>query len=496
MFSNIKRILQFLAGEVKECKVLVVGDVMLDNYYFGEVKRISPEAPVPVVKVLRENKNLGGAGNVANNLAHLGCRVSLGGVIGDDDSGKNLCLLLEEQKIDYMGLTVTTRPTITKTRVIGENQQMFRLDFEEVKPLEDSILKKLDRWFSDKLAGGIDTVILSDYGKGVCTPKLCQLVIKKCKEKNIPVIVDPKGADWNKYSEADFITPNLHELSEVRSLQVKNDDEEVVKHGTRIRGIFKVKNLLVTRSEKGMSLLNDNGFVHIPTRAQEIFDVSGAGDTVVAVLAALIAGGINIIDTVKIANVAAGIVVGKLGTQPISVQELLDYISYIEDDLRVSRKLLTLSRALELVNKWRKEGCKIVFTNGCFDILHIGHIHYLEKARKLGDRLLVGLNSDASIRRIKGEKRPIMMERDRAKMLAALEFVDGVILFDEDTPERLICALKPDILVKGGDYQVEDVVGKECAENVEIIPFVDGYSTSGIIKRILDKYRLGGKSVS
>lgn len=493
MFKEPEKVLALLRADSINKKILVLGDVMLDRYYFGEVRRISPEAPVPVVRVQALKDSLGGAANVAHNLARLGYAAALGGICGNDENGKRLCRLLAAKGIDYSGVVTDSRPTVTKLRIIGAHQQMLRLDFEKAGPVNNHTLKYLKLWTLDQLNSGAEGVIISDYAKGVCVPGLCSFVISECRQRDIPVVIDPKGPGWDKYSGATFITPNLQELSEALSAGVANEDAALEKYGREARQKFGVDNLLVTRSEKGMSLINSIHTAHIPARAREVFDVTGAGDTVTAVLAAALAGGLGPVDAAQLANAAAGLVVGKVGTYAVSRNELWTAVYQIMNGSGPERKLCSTEDAVKMAEKWRKQGQKLVFTNGCFDILHAGHVVCLEKARRLGDRLIVGLNTDASVRRIKGPPRPIVPERDRAKLLAALEFVDLVVLFNEDTPLELIRAIKPHILVKGGDYRENDVVGREYAGMVKIIPCEKGYSTSELIKRVIEKHKTADK---
>lgn len=493
MFHDVENIRSFLTGRITDCGILVIGDVMLDKYYFGDVSRISPEAPVPVAKVKKEKTTLGGAGNVAHNLAKLGCRVYLCGITGKDNNREQLIHMLEELEIDYSGLWPTDIPTIAKLRIVGGHQQMVRLDFEEVRPLASFVLTELEAWLRAAIGQDrVDGVVISDYGKGVCTPDFCRFIMETCHQAGIPVFVDPKGLDWEKYRGADYITPNMKELGEPLGLSVANEDAAVEQCAGQILAQFAIRNVVATRSEKGLSLIHRHHAVHFSTVAEEVFDVSGAGDTVVAVLAAGIAGGMEPGDAAQLANLAAGVVVGKMGTYPISRKELLQALQSLGKDPGYGGKLLSsFAAAAEQVEVWRSRGDKIVFTNGCFDILHAGHVTYLAKARKLGDRLLVGINSDVSVRRLKGAQRPIVPENDRARLLAALECVDGVVMFSEDTPAELVRVVKPDVLAKGGDYSPEEVVGREDAGRVEILPFEPGKSTTGIIDKILELYKGG-----
>lgn len=482
----------FLAEKIQNLKIAVIGDVMLDRYFHGEVKRISPEAPVPVTKINSIKSVLGGAANVAANLAHLDCKVFMGGVTGDDENRLLLEQMMEQAGIDYSGLVKSSRrKTITKMRVLGGNQQMLRLDFEETGDLFAEEIKALTVWLENLLDDDLDGIIVSDYAKGVCSDSFCQWVIKQGQAYNIPVLIDPKGADWGKYSGCDFITPNLKEMCEAAGCEKDNDDQAVVEMATAARQKFNIKNVVVTRSEKGMTLVNSTQVLHSPAAAIEVFDVSGAGDTVAASLLAGAAGGLELSDAVYMANKAAGIVVAKVGTYPVHRDELLTEL--LTEERKEGRGYRTLSwqEIASLAATWKASGEKIVFTNGCFDILHVGHVTYLEKAARLGKHLIVGLNTDASVRRLKGETRPLVHELDRARVLAALACVDAVVLFDEDTPTDLIEKIRPDILVKGGDYLPEQVAGREYAGEVRIIDFEDGYSTTGVVEKIAHMVKEG-----
>lgn len=482
----------FLAEKIHNLKIAVIGDVMLDRYFYGEVKRISPEAPVPVTKINNITSVLGGAANVAANLAHLDCKVYMGGVTGDDENRALLQQMMEAAGIDHSGLVKSrSRKTITKMRVLGGNQQMLRLDFEETGDLFPEEIKELSSWLENLLDEGLDGIIVSDYAKGVCSDSFCQWVIKQGKAYDIPVLIDPKGADWSKYTGCDFITPNLKEMCEAAGCEKDNDDAAVVEMAKAARQRFKIKNVVVTRSEKGMTLVNDHEILHSPAAAREVFDVSGAGDTVAASLLAAAAGGLELADAVYMSNRAAGIVVGKVGTYPVHRDELLKDL--LTEERKQGRGYRTLSwqEITSLAATWKACGEKVVFTNGCFDILHVGHVTYLEKAARLGKHLIVGLNTDASVRRLKGETRPLVHELDRARVLAALACVDAVVLFDEDTPTELIKCIRPDILVKGGDYKPEQVAGREYAGEVQIIDFEDGYSTTGVVEKIVQMVKEG-----
>lgn len=475
----------FLVEKVKQLRIAVIGDVMLDRYFHGEVKRISPEAPVPVTRINRINSVLGGAANVAANLAHLECQVFMGGVTGDDENRVLLEKMMADAGIDASGLIKSeARSTITKLRVLGGQQQMLRLDFEEVGDLLPAETEALTAWLDGLLAEGLDGIIVSDYAKGVCAAEFVQSVIAKAHAKNVPVLVDPKGSDWTKYRGCDFITPNLKEMCEAAGCVKDNEDSAVVEMARAARDKFAIKNVVVTRSEKGMSLINATEVLHSPATAIEVFDVSGAGDTVAATLLAGVAGKLSLAEAVYMANRAAGIVVAKVGTYPVHRDELLKDLLTEERKQGHGYRTLSWEEISSLAATWKAAGEKVVFTNGCFDIIHVGHVTYLEKARNLGKHLIVGLNTDASVQRLKGPTRPLVHELDRARVLAALACVDAVVLFDQDTPTELIEKIRPDILVKGGDYRPDQVAGREYAGEVQIIDFEDGYSTTNVVTKI------------
>ncbi|MBN1129956.1 MAG: D-glycero-beta-D-manno-heptose-7-phosphate kinase [Chitinispirillaceae bacterium] len=463
--------------DFSKAKVLVVGDLMLDRYFFGLVQRISPEAPVPVVKVSRSRIALGGAGNVANNLAHLGVNVELAGPLGSDEGGT---IFREACRRGHIALCAMPMqgPTITKTRVIGEHQQVVRIDVEEELRWEGALWKQAQAVIG-KMVRLAQVVVISDYGKGFCSPELCRFVIREARKTGKPVIVDPKGRDWTKYRGATVVTPNIRELSEIAGTPVANDDNQVAHAGRKVRAGFGFGALLVTRSERGMSLIENAGVYHVPTVAREVFDVSGAGDTVVATLAAALVNGWPLREAVTLANTAAGIVVAKIGTVPIEHGEL---------DATVNRganpKLVERNELLRLVGALREEGKTIVFTNGCFDILHRGNVQLLAEAKKHGDVLVVALNSDASAARQKGRGAPVNTESDRAHLTAAIDAVDYVTVFDEKTPLDLIRKIRPDVIVKGGNYRKDEVLGREAAGRVVIVPQIKGYSTAEIARRI------------
>lgn len=482
---------EFLTDKIQKLKIAVIGDVMLDRYFYGEVKRISPEAPVPVNKVNKISSVLGGAGNVAANLALLGCKVYLGGVTGRDANRAILEKKLLDINVDCTGLIASpTRETITKLRIIGSRQQMLRLDFEEVGDLDPKEVEAERTWLEKLLAAGLDGVIISDYAKGVCSTDFSQWVIKACKEHKVPVLVDPKGSDWTKYAGCTFITPNLKEMCEAAGKIVPNEDEPIVELAREAGEKFKIENVVVTRSEKGVTLVHKDIVLNEPATAQEVFDVSGAGDTVAATLLAAIAGGLTKEEALVLSNKAAGVVVSKVGTYPVHREEVLKEMLAV-DRAQGGYRPLSWEEVFSLAKAWHAAGEKIVFTNGCFDILHTGHVTYLEQAANLGKHLIVGVNTDASVKRLKGETRPLVHEQDRARILAALGCVDAVVLFGEDTPTDLIKGIEPDILVKGGDYKPEEVAGREYAGEVQILPFEEGYSTTGIIERVVELVKEG-----
>lgn len=476
--------------------IIVVGDVMLDRYIWGDVSRISPEAPVPVVRVSQKTEAIGGAGNVAANLTGLDCQAVLVGLRGDDEDGAVLETLCRENGIDTAFLVDSQRVTTTKTRIMARKQQLFRLDNEDPAVLSEPMRKKLLDILEERVPLA-DAVILSDYGKGILqTPGLCQDIIALCKKHRIPSLVDPKGRDWERYTGATCITPNTSELETVAEKAVDHDDDHIISAMNRIKKKYKVKCLVMTRGPKGMCVADaDDPPVFLKTRARDVFDVSGAGDTVISTLSAGVAGGLSFIKAAELANLAAGIVVGKVGTQPISFTELELNVNLNHQHgygpLTTETKLDSIPSARTRIDEWRSLGETVVFTNGCFDLLHPGHVDLLRKAKALGRRLVVGLNSDDSVTRLKGPTRPILSQADRAAMLSALSCVDLVVIFEEDTPLELLSALKPDILVKGSDYRPDQVVGKDLVESyggkIALVPLVDGYSTTGIEKRIIDR---------
>ncbi len=463
--------------------VLVVGDLMLDRYWHGPTSRISPEAPVPVVHVNEIEERAGGAGNVALNLSSLNAKVSLIGYCGQDEAADALQGLLRRSGVNCLLERLDDFPTITKLRIMSRHQQLIRLDFEEgFHDLNQNTLYQQCR----PAMQDADVIILSDYGKG--TLSAVERLIGLANELNKPVLVDPKGSDFDRYRNASIITPNISEFEAVVGT-CKNQDN-LVEKGLKLIGKLNLQALLVTRGEHGMTLLTQDGqALHLPTHAREVFDVTGAGDTVISVLAAGLAAGLTADQATRLANVGAGIVVGKLGTATISVDEFRYALS---GQRALHRGVLAIDDLLNAFKAARRQGEKIVATNGCFDILHPGHVSYLQQARALGDRLVVLVNSDASVKRLKGSDRPINDLQHRMQMLSALECVDWVVPFDSDTPRDVLCQLLPDILVKGGDYQdVTEIAGHDCVLNnggeVKILSFIEGHSTTSIIETIKGK---------
>jgi len=485
MIRDVHQVLALLEGGFSELKVLVVGDLMLDRYILGEVDRISPEAPVPVLRHAQRYARPGGAANVAMNLAGLGCQTLLAGFWGDDAERRELEQFLERASVDTTGIVTTPLPTISKTRIVGRQQQLLRLDIESLqKPDDKDQQRLLDAVV--QLVDKVHAVVLSDYAKGVLSVKLCIAVIRTARGKGVPVLVDPKTPDLSKYSGATMVCPNLSELAAATGLAVHELDA-LLAGGEQQRREHEFNFLCVTMSEKGIRLLSEAGEYHSASRAREVFDVSGAGDTVIATLAAGMAGGLKSETAVDLANLAAGIVVGKVGTVPIAQYELIAALTP-SSGVTMAEKVLDRELLSKRVAEWRSAGETIVFTNGCFDLLHVGHVTLLEDCRRFGSKLVLGLNTDASVQRLKGHTRPVVGERERARVMAALAAVDAVVLFDEDTPLEIIRALKPDVLVKGGDYSVETVVGHEevlaTGGRVEIVPTVEGFSTSNIIRKL------------
>lgn len=464
-----------------KAQVLVVGDIMLDRYWHGATNRISPEAPVPVVAVKQLEDRAGGAGNVALNIAALGGGASLMGLVGRDEAAEVLAKRLQAANVHCLFEAIDALPTITKLRVMSKNQQLLRMDFEE--PFPEAASKAL----SEKLAPLLQEVgvlVLSDYNKGALSA--ASAMIDAARAINLPVLVDPKGASFEKYRGATLLTPNLHEFEGV--VGRCDTEQQLVAKGWQLARELELTALLITRGEQGMTLLNTENeqVLHLPAQAREVFDVTGAGDTVIATLATSLAAGFSLEKAVVLANTAAGLVVAKSGTATVSGPELR---RALQQNHGLGRGVMSEEQLLFALEDARANGERVVFTNGCFDLLHPGHVTYLEDAKRCGDRLIVAVNSDASVKRLKGEGRPVQPCESRMAVLAGLEAVDWVVNFEDDTPERLLHLLKPDILVKGGDYTPEQVVGweivKEYGGEVQVLSFVDNCSTTSIVKTIL-----------
>jgi len=468
----------------KTPKVLVVGDLMIDHYLWGKCERISPEAPVQVVNVGNETKLLGGAGNVVHNLIALGAEVDVISVIGGCEISNELKALLKDINVrpDYL-IEQKDRITSKKSRIIASQQQVVRYDRESVDPIsknsQDSLLS-----IYKKILNDYDVVLLSDYGKGVLTSELTQMLIKIAKKNNIKVLVDPKGLNYSKYAGAYLLTPNKKEASEATQINI-NSNESLLQAITELKKLCRLNVSLITLSEQGVAIFDNSLRVH-PTLAREVFDVTGAGDTVLASLGFALSCGYEIDQAVEFANLAAGVVVSKIGSATATLDEIIEYQSSLHQS--TSDVHIKTWDEIELLSKKLKtNGKKLVFTNGCFDLLHTGHVRYLETAKSYGDVLILGLNSDRSVNALKGNSRPINNQQDRAYILAALDAVDYVVIFDEDTPYDLIKKIRPHILVKGGDYKGKNVVGHDLVDELKLVQFVEGKSTTETIKQIRSK---------
>ena len=477
-----------LIERLSTARILCVGDVMLDRYVSGAVERISPEAPIPVLRIERETAMLGGAGNVISNIAALGGGGRFLAVAGDDGAGREV-----EHLLNALGsvtpnlLTDTDRPTTLKTRFVAGTQQLMRADAEKTGTLSAELeARLLDA--TATIEDGIGAVVLSDYGKGVLSDQAIAHIIQAAKAKGVPVIVDPKGNDYSRYQGADLITPNKKELKDATNMAVASD-EEVIAACNHLIETCAIGGVLATRSAEGMTLVSTglDAPHHLAAEAREVFDVSGAGDTVVATLSLALAAGADLVSAATLANVAAGIVVGKVGTATVSTQEISRTL-HKQDINQAEAKLLDLGDATDVRERWRAQGHKVGFTNGCFDLLHPGHISLLTQARGACDKLVVGLNSDTSVRLLKGETRPVQTEAARAAVLGALSVVDMIVLFSDQTPITLIETLKPDVLVKGADYTIETVVGADVVQSyggkVVLADLVDGQSTTNTIAKM------------
>jgi len=462
---------------------LVIGDVMLDKYIFGEVARISPEAPVPILEKKSESYRMGGAANVAANLAGLGIKTYLCGVVGGDHNAELLKNLLKNKSVNYQGLIKSKAITTTKTRIIGGQQQIVRIDEEDACPqLSSSDIKKIIDLISRKPS----IIILSDYAKGLLNPNLTQKIIKLANKLNIQVLVDPKGNDIEKYAGATILTPNKKEALELTSGNIESDallDKRLKLLCTK----YKLQYIAMTQGSQGIKLIGPQKSCVIPaTELKQVFDVSGAGDTVIATLAAGLIGKMTVHDALELANIAAGIAITKVGTVPVEAHEIVREIE-IEHSQQIN-KIIKPDQLESYLSSLRSAGLKIGFTNGCFDILHAGHVSYLEQAKRKVDHLILGLNSDSSVKKLKGAGRPLVNQDDRARVLCSLESIDTIVIFNENTPIKLIQIIKPDILMKGSDYQTHEVVGnkevKKWGGKVELVELLAGRSSSKIIKKM------------
>ncbi len=486
-----QRLIELLLTE-EPPKVLVIGDLILDRYLRGEVKRISPEAPIPVMK-LEEGEpedRLGGMANVAHNLLRLGASVFCAGVVGDDPSGRFLCQKLIDAGADVLGvIQANDRPTTRKTRMISLGQQILRLDREVSRDLTDASRTELIAAVVEAV-GKVDLVAISDYAKGVVSDELIAATIKEAKEKNVPVVVDPKSLSFERYRGASVLTPNRKEAEEATGITLDDRLSNIHELSSSILSSADLGAVVITLGERGMFLARRSGeSLLVPQQARSVYDVTGAGDTVLALLCRALAGGADLADAVQLANLGAGIVVGRLGASAVSPEELLSAMS--DSPYAVSPKILPLKDLVVALQERRDRGHRIVFTNGCFDILHPGHVKYLKFARSRGDLLVVGLNSDSSVRSLKGPTRPVQKEDERAEVLASLACVDHVVVFSDSTPLELVEAVRPDVLVKGEDWRDKGVVGREFVEayggEVSLAPMLPGVSSSEILRRVSDK---------
>ncbi len=461
--------------------ILVVGDLMIDHYLWGSCERISPEAPVQVVDIAKETTVLGGAGNVINNLNALGAKVSVASVIGDDENGAELINMLHNIDVDTKNIiTQKQRKTSKKSRVIAVSQQILRYDKESKDAIDDVSQTSIINSLKDDIQT-YDVVILSDYGKGILTDNLCQNIITLANEAGVKVLVDPKGSDFSKYKGSYLLTPNKKEAILATDIDIK-DDTSLEKALIKLKDECDLGLSLITLSEDGIAVFDDK-MQKFPTVAKEVFDVTGAGDTVIASIAFAISANKTIDEVAKFSNLAAGVVVGKIGSATVTLEEIFEYEASLHKTTSDAH-IKSFDEIKEIVTRYKNNGKKVVFTNGCFDILHVGHVKYLQEAKSFGDILIVGLNSDASVKRLKGESRPINIAQDRAYLLAALEAVDFVVPFEADTPYELIKMVSPDTLVKGGDYEGKEVVGTEFSAELKLVQFVDGKSTTRTIKKI------------
>lgn len=465
----------------KKPNILVIGDLMIDHYLWGSCDRISPEAPVQVVNVKKESSVLGGAGNVINNLVTLGSVVDVISVIGNDSVANELKSLLEKIDVPTSNLVVeNNRKTSKKSRLIASQQQVLRYDMESIDDINENSHKQIIQTL-EKNIDKYSSIILSDYGKGVLTTNLTKEIIKIANKNSIKVLVDPKGKDYSKYKGSYTLTPNKKEAMEATNIDIK-DENSLIEALKSLKTQCNLEVSLITLSEQGIAIFDDELTIK-PTVAREVYDVTGAGDTVIASIAFALGNNLDIKDAIYFANLAAGVVVGKIGSATTTLDEIYEY-EYSLHKSNSTSHIKTFDEIKTLASKLHSQGKKIVFTNGCFDILHVGHVKYLEVAKSYGDVLILGLNADSSVKKLKGPTRPINTQDDRAYILASLESVDYVVIFEEETPYELIKLIKPHVLVKGGDYEGKEVVGQDIADELKLVQFVDGKSTTNTIKRI------------
>jgi len=480
--------LQNLLGKLAGRRILVVGDAMLDRYVYGSAERISPEAPIPVLRIQREQAMPGGAGNVARNVAAMGGRVSLIAVAAEDAAGQTLRRLLADTgAIEPALVAEADRPTTEKIRFVAGGQQMLRADYEESRPMSETTAARLLAAVEARL-GDTDLVVLSDYAKGVLSDAVLRGIIERARAAGVPAIVDPKSRSFARYAGVALLTPNRQELAQATPLHDAGDDA-VAEAAARLVDPVGLPAILVTRGEAGMTLVrSDAAPVHLPAEAREVFDVSGAGDSVLAALAMAMAAGADLVTAARLANIAGGVAVGRTGTTAVSLADLAEALHARAVDQSSTAKVVDLATARARAGFWRDAGERVGFTNGCFDLLHPGHLALLSQARSRCDRLVVGINSDESVRRLKGEGRPVQSEEARAAVLASLAMVDLVVVFGAETPFDLIAALRPDLLVKGADYRMEQVVGADLVQGyggeVMLARLEPGHSTSSTIGRI------------
>ena len=480
-FNELKKVVQ----SIVQPRIMVVGDLILDKYIWGKVGRISPEAPIQILEAQKEEIRLGGAGNVMHNLKTLGANVSCVGVVGEDESGEELRHQLTQLGLDAQGIfSSSDRPTTLKTRFIAQNPQVLRVDNESKQGIPAEIQKSIADYIDQNLSK-FDLVVISDYAKGVLTNEVLAHLIERARELKIPTVVDPKGKEYKRYRGATVITPNKKEIELASGMTIDSEDS-LIKAAQWMLAELELEAAIITLGKDGIYLQHSQGGQHYyPARARSVYDVTGAGDTVIAALAICLGSKLDFDISVKFANCAAALVVERLGTVAVTLEEILDRAPGSKSP---TTNIVSREEAARLSSELRSQGKQVVFANGCFDLLHPGHLQLLTFAKNLGSRLFVGVNGDESIRRLKGNKRPFNNQETRTSLLAALGVVDYVVVFEEDTPQSLIESLRPDILVKGEDFKDKEVVGRESVESwggrVELAPFVQGYSTTEVAEKI------------